>query len=112
MANEQLETFIEQSIDHTRAAMEQYFNFVQSAFSSLPMTDPELLDKIKGFTEENLFSSREFVKKLGQSKDLQDVIRIQTEYMQDRFHKFTEQTKSLTESLTKTVASASRSFKS
>jgi hypothetical protein len=106
MTNENAENFVEQSMDRTKAAMEQYFDFVQSAFSTLPMTSPELMDKIKTFTEENIATSREFVKQLGQAKDFMDVVRIQTEYMQGQFNAFTEQSKSLTESFTKAASSA------
>jgi hypothetical protein len=41
------------------------------------------------------------VQSLSQAKDLQDALRIQTEYMQKQFQAFGEQTKSLTESFTK-----------
>ncbi|MGB6940190.1 MAG: phasin family protein [Xanthobacteraceae bacterium] len=105
MANENVENFVEQSMDRTKAAMDQYFDFVQNAFSSLPMTSPELTDKIKEFTEENIRTSREFVKQLGQAKDFLDVVRIQTEYMQRQFNAFAEQSKSLTESFTKAASS-------
>ena len=96
MTNENVESFIEQSMNQTEAAMQKYFEFVQAAVSSLPMTSPELMDKIKNFTEENIGTSREFVKQLGQAKDFLDVVRIQTEYMQGQFNFFTEQSKSLT----------------
>jgi hypothetical protein len=108
MTNEDVSKFVKQNMNQTQAAMEQYFSFVQTAFSSLPMTSPELMDKIKHFTEENIGASREFVKQLSQAKDFQDVVRIQMEYMQDQFHAFTEQSKSLTESFTKAAGSVGK----
>jgi hypothetical protein len=69
------------------------------------MTSPELIGKIKDFTEENIEASEEFVQRLGQAKDFLDVVRIQTEYMQTQFNAFTEQSKSLTESFTKAASS-------
>lgn len=108
MTNENVESFIEQSMNQTEAAMQKYFEFVQAAVSSLPMTSPELMDKIKNFTEENIGTSREFVKQLGQAKDFLDVVRIQTEYMQGQFNSFTEQSKSLTESFAKATSSAGK----
>jgi hypothetical protein len=105
MTNENMSKFVEQSMNQTQAAMEQYFGFVQSAFSSLPMTSPELMDKIKHFTEENIGTSREFVQQLSRAKDIQDIIRIQSAYMQDQFYALTEQSKSLTETFTKAATS-------
>jgi len=110
MANENVERFVEQSMNQTQGAMEQYFSFVQNAFSSFPMTSPELTEKIKSFTEENLATSREFVQQLSRAKDIQDVIRIQCTYMQDQFRAFTEQTKSLTETFTKAATGSMKNY--
>ena len=99
--NENAERAVEQTMNQTRGAMEQYFNFIQQAFSSSPLGGTELTEKMKSFTEENIAEAQKFVQKLSQAKDFQDALRIQTEYMQNQFQAFGEQTKSLTESFTK-----------
>jgi hypothetical protein len=99
--NENAGRAVEQTMNQTRGAMEQYFNFIQNAFSSSPFAGTELTEKMKTFTEENIAEAQKFVQKLGQAKDFQDAIRIQTEYMQNQFHTFGEQTRSLTEAFTK-----------
>jgi hypothetical protein len=106
MSNEPVSKCVEQSMSQTQGMMQQYFAFVQNAFSSLPMTSPEVMDKIKDCTEENMERSREFVQQLSRAKDIQDIVRIQSGYMQDQFHAFTEQSKSLAESFTKAATSA------
>ena len=98
---QQTERAVEQTMNQTRGAMEQYFNFIQQAFSSSPLGGTELTEKMKSFTEENIAEAQKFVQSLSQAKDLQDALRIQTEYMQKQFQAFGEQTKSLTESFTK-----------
>lgn len=100
---EQTGQVVEQTMNQTRGAMEQYFHFLQSAFSSVPGGSPELVDKMKSFTEQNITEAQHFVQKLGQAKDLQDVIRIQTDYMQNQFQAFGEQTKSLAETFMKST---------
>jgi hypothetical protein len=110
MANKNVDKFVEQSMNQTQGAMEQYFGFVQKAFSSLPLGSPVLLEKMKSYTEENIATSREFVKQLSRAKDLQDIVRIQSQYMQDQFHAFTEQTKSLTETFTKAAAGSMKNY--
>ena len=107
--NNDAERFVDQTMSQAQGAMEQYFNFVQNAFSSLPMGSPELTEKMKDYTEENMAASREFVKQMSRAKDLQDIVRIQSQYMQDQFHTFTEQTKSLTETFTKAVTASVKS---
>ena len=102
--NENVGQAVEQTMNQTREAMAQYFNFVQSAFSSFPLSNDEFTEKMKRFTEENIATAQEYVQKLSQAKDLQDVMRIQTEYMQGQFQVFGEQTRSLTEAFTKATA--------
>src|SRR3974390_3021293 len=90
-------------MNQTRGGMEQYFNFLQNAFSSFPLGATEITDKMKSFAEQNIAEAQQLVQKLGQAKDFQDVIRIQTEYMQKQFRAFGEQTQSLTETVTKSA---------
>ncbi len=51
-------------------------------------------------------AANEYVRKLTEAKDFQDVIRIQTEFMQAQFNAFGEQTKSLAETFTKAATEA------
>jgi len=60
---------------------------------------------MKSHTEHNISAAQEFVHKLSQAKDFQDIIRIQTEFMQMQFKAFGDQTRSLTEAFTKTATS-------
>jgi hypothetical protein len=99
--NESAERAVEQTMNQTRGAMEQYFDFIQKAFSSYPLGSTELTEKMKSFTEGNIAEAQKFVQKLSQAKDFQDALRIQTEYMQNQFQAFGEQTRSLTEAFTK-----------
>lgn len=102
-AVEQTEQVIEQTMNQTGEAMDQYFNFVQRAFSSFPFGSPELTEKMKRFTQINLAEAENFARNLSQAKDFQDAVRIQTEYMQNQFHAFGEQTRSLTEAFTQSA---------
>ncbi len=80
-------------MDQTRGALDNYFNFMQNAFSFYPMGGTELAGKMNGYTEQNISAARDFVHKLSQAKDFQDIIRIQTEFMQTQFSVLAEQTK-------------------
>lgn len=100
---EQTGQIVKQTMNQTRGGMEQYFNFLQNAFSSFPLGSTEITDKMKSFAEQNIAEAQQLVQRLGQAKDFQDVIRIQTEYMQKQFRAFGEQTQSLTETFTKSA---------
>jgi hypothetical protein len=104
-AVKQAEQVVEKTIDQTRAAVDNYFNFMQKAFSFYP-GGTELAEKMKSYTEQSISATGDFVHKLSQAKDFQDIIRIQTEFMQTQFSICAEQTKGLTEALTKAATSA------
>jgi len=105
-AVQQAEQTVEQTLNHSRGVLDNYFNFVQKAFSSYPFGGAELGDKIRNYTERNIATAQDFMHKLSHAKDFQDAIRIQTEYMQTQFSALTEQTKSLTEAFTKAATSS------
>jgi hypothetical protein len=101
----QVEQLGRKTIDQTRA-VDNYFNLMQKAFSSYPIGATELVEKMKNYTEQNISAAGDFVNRLSQAKDFQDIIRIQTEFMQTQFSVCAEQTKGLTEAFTKAATSA------
>ncbi len=104
-AVKQAEQVVEKTIDQTRGTLDDYFNFMQKAFSSYPVGGTELAEKMNSYTGQNISAARDFVHKLSQAKDFQDIIRIQTEFMQTQFSVVAEQAKSLTEAFTKAATS-------
>jgi hypothetical protein len=82
-----------------------YFDFLNKTISSFPLGATEFGEKLKNFAEKNIAASHEFIKQLSHAKDFQDVLRIQTEFMQTQMQAFAEQATSLAEAFTKTAAS-------
>ena len=99
---------LEQTMEHTRGVLGQYFNFLKQTLSSYPSGGTELGEELKSYAEKNIAAAQEYVDKLSQAKDLQDVVRIQTEFMQLQFKTFGEQTKSLGEAFTKAATGAAK----
>ena len=102
----QVERIVDKTVAQTRGAADDYFNFMQKAFSFYPMGGTELAEEMQSYTEQNLSAAGDFVRKLGEARDFQDIIRIQTEYMQTQFIVCAEQTRSLAEAFTKAATSA------
>ena len=103
---EQLSAIAEQTKEQALAATDTYFNFLKKAISSYPSGGMGFGDNLKTYAEQNIAAVHEFVHKLSQAKDFQDVFRIQTEFMQSQFNALNEQTKNLGEAYTKTAADA------
>ena len=97
---------LEQTMEHTRGVLGQYFKFLEQTLSSYPSGGTEFGEKLKTYAEKNIATAHEYVNKLSQAKDLQDVVRIQTEFMQMQFNAFGDQTKSLGEAFTKAATDA------
>ena len=57
------ERALAQTVEQTRGALDNYFNFIQRAVSSYPSGGTELAQKLKSYTEKNIASAHEFVHK-------------------------------------------------
>jgi hypothetical protein len=100
---------IEQTMKQTEGAMNNYFNLLQQTMSTTPWGRTDFSEKLKSFTEQNIAAAHHHLEKLGQAKDFQDFIKIQTEYMQTQFSLFADQAKQLSEAYMKTAAGAFKS---
>jgi len=99
----QVERLVDRTVAQTHGAADDYYSFMQKAFSFYSVGGTELAEKMKSYTEQNVSAAGNFVHKLSQAKDFQDIIRIQTEYMQTQFSVCAEQTRGLTEAFTKSA---------
>ena len=98
-----------QTMEQARGAMENYLNFFQKSMSASPLAGTELNKKVTDYAQQNVATAFAFAQKLTQAKDLQDVVRIQTEFLQTQMKSFTEQAKDFTETATKTATGAFKS---
>jgi hypothetical protein len=106
---EDLSAIAAQTMEKTRGAVDNYFGFLQKTMSSYPWGGSELADKLKGFAEQNIAASHEYVRKLSQAKNVQDVIQIQTAFIQTQLSSFAEQAKELGEVYVKAATGAMKS---
>ncbi len=97
---------IEQTMTQTRGAVDTYFDFVQKAMSSYPSGGNEFGETLKNYTEKNIAATHQFIQNLSQAKDLQDIFRIQTDFMQAQLSALAEQAKGLGEAFTKAATGA------
>ncbi len=98
-----VEQTMKQAAAQARGAMDGYFDSLQKTVSSFPSDGTVLGGKIKSYSEQNIAAAKAFVDKLSQARDFQEVVRLQTEYMQTQFSTFVAQAQSLSEAFTKTM---------
>ena len=90
---DEMNAFARQMMQQTLQAVDEYFDFVKKAISSSPSGGTELGEKVKSYAETNVAATHEFIKGLSQAKDFQEMMRIQTEFMQKQLQEFGEQTR-------------------
>src|ERR1700687_6208997 len=90
-----------QTIEQARGAMEDYLDFFQKSMSASPWAATELNKKMADYAQQNVATAFGFAQKLTQAKDLQDAVRIQTEFLQTQLKSLTEQAKDLSATATK-----------
>jgi hypothetical protein len=60
---------VEQTMEQTRGAVDNYFNFIQKTMSSYPLGGTELGEKLRSYAETNIAAANEYVRKLSEAKD-------------------------------------------
>jgi hypothetical protein len=107
--SEDMNARVEQTMEQARGAMENYLNFLQKSMSASPWAVTDLNKKVKSYAEQNVANASGFALKLTQAKNFQDVVRIQTEFMQTQLKALSEQAKDLGEIATKAATDALKS---
>jgi hypothetical protein len=99
-------TGIEQDVqitERTKHAMENYFSWFQNAMSASPWSNVDLNKKLLSYATENVTASVGLVQQLSQAKNLEELVKIQTEFVSKQLNSFHEQTKTMVEICTKAV---------
>ena len=72
------------------------------------MGGAELSSKVLGYAERNVASTFEFAQRLVQVKDVQDLAKLQMEFIQSQMQAMTEQAKDLSETATKSIMESAK----
>ena len=96
-----------QITEQTQGAMENYFGWLQKTMSStFPWSNTNLNRILLSNATQNVTATFAFVQKLSQAKNFQDVVKIQTEFMETQMNSFNEQAKILGEIYSKAARDA------
>jgi hypothetical protein len=107
---ESLSQTAEQITEQTKGAMENYFNWFQNAMSALPWGSTNLNRILVSHATQNVTATFAFVQKLSQAKNFQDVVKIQTQFMNAQLNSFNDQAKIIGEIYTNAAAATKIPF--
>lgn len=98
----------DQITGRTQEAMETYFKWLQTTMSASPWSNTDLNKKLLGYATENVSVAFGYIQKLSQAKNLEDVVKIQTEFMTAQMNLFNEHAKELGEIYAKVATAATQ----
>ena len=104
-------TGIEQEVqitERTKHAMENYFIWLQNVMSGSQWSNIDLNKRLLKYATENVTAAVGLVQKLSEAKNLEEVVKIQTEFMSKQLASFNEQTKAMAEVCTKAAQGATK----
>ena len=106
----EMRAVVERSVEQAKLAFNSYIQAAQEAVSTFEqwvkasqVGAQGISKKAMSFAERNVLSAFEFAQKIVQAKDIQELIRMQTEFVQSQIQVLSEQVKDLGETATKTA---------
>jgi phasin len=108
----EMKALAEQSIEAARKAFQGYLNASEKALGMVETSTGagqaarELGRKAMGYAQENVIDSFAFIDKLMRARDIEEVIRLQSEFAQSQAKKLSDQTRVLGEAAAKAMNEA------
>lgn len=111
----QIRDMAEKSVDQAKKAFDGFMQQAHKAITTIEgqatavqAGSKDFNSKAMSFAEANVSASFEFAQSLLKAKDVNDVVRLQTEYMQSQLKAFGEQAKELGAAATKAMTDAAK----
>jgi hypothetical protein len=98
----------EQMTERTQETIANYFGWLQNVLQATPWGNTELNKKLMGYAVETVTAPLSFTQKLSQARNLEDMVRIQAEFVRAQTDSFNEHIKKIGEIYTNVATSATR----
>jgi hypothetical protein len=99
---------VDQITKQTQGAMENYFGWLQTTMSALPWSNTNLNRVLLQNATQNVTATFAFMRKLAQAKNLEEVVKIQTEFMNAQLSSLNDQAKVIGEIYTGAATAAAK----
>jgi phasin len=109
----EMRAFAEKSVEQARQAFEGFISAAQHAVSTFEgqaqtarKGAKDVTEKAMGFAEQNIASSFELAQQLVRARDVQEVLKLQSDYVKKQLQALTDQARELGESTGKAARDA------
>ena len=92
---DQVRSVMAKNLEQAHGAIANYFQFVEKSISASPLGATDRTKAFRSYVERSVAASFELSDKILRAKDLQDALRIQTEFFQKQLQALTEQSEYL-----------------
>ena len=103
---ENASAMLTETLGRLRKASEEYFGLLEKGLSSSPLPIADQAKQFCNFMQRNVTATFDLGDKLTQAKDMQDALKLQSEFFQDQMRSLTDQGKSMGESAMRAAAGA------
>jgi len=86
--SDELNAMGRQTMARAYSAMDYYFDHLKESVASAPTGGTEFGEKVKAYAEQNLSATQEYVRELTYAKDIQDILRIQMDFVRSQLESF------------------------
>lgn len=113
----EMRAIAKQSVDQAKVAFQQLVQAAEEAVSMLEQGEKrqvgalDISKKAMAFAERNVLSAFELAQKIVYTRDIQDLVRMQTEFLQSQMHTLGEQVKDLSETVGKAATDSKKTLK-
>jgi len=92
----ELRNMAEKTIEQAEKAFGMFLDAANKSVASIPYSTTEMSKKALSFTEQNMKAAFDHAKEVVQTTDLQEAVRIQTDFLKNQFTNASEQIKKIT----------------
>jgi phasin len=103
---ENVRSMLTETLGRLRKANDEYFALLEKGLGSSPLPIADQAKQFCSFMQRNVNATFDLGDKLIQAKDMQDALKLQSEFFQDQMRTLTDHAKSMGESAMKAATGA------
>lgn len=106
MSPEKIRSMLAENLEKVRNATNEYFQMLEKGLGSSQLPIADHAKQVTDFMQRNVAATFDLCDKLIKAKDVQDSMKIQSEFFQDQMRAMTDQARSMGESTMKAMTGA------
>jgi phasin len=101
LSADKVRTMLTESLERLRKASAEYFELLEKGLSTSQLPVADQAKQFCGYMQRNVTATFDLGEKLIQARDMQDAVKIQSQFFQDQMRSLTDHAKSMGESAMK-----------